>query len=438
MTVTLPTHERASRTARRPVNHVPQSPAPPQLPVAPASPAPRRSGVGRDVFVDAVRAIGTISIVTVHWLMPEGAWDGVTLTVGNALGHGHAWVVTWVLQALPLMFFAAGAAAAYGNARRGPVAPGTWGATLVARLRGIVRPVAVFVTTWMATIVALLAAGVPGGAVWPLAAMAPQLLWFLAVWLVLLSASSALVRAWRRWRWRALAVAVILPLTVDAVRFVGGVEQVAWANVMLVWAVPFVAGIAYADDRITGRTCSALTRKMRRTWWQLLVLSVGAMVALMTLGPYPWSMIGMPGDAISNLAPPTAPAVAHAIAQVCMVLLAREAIVRWATGSGRSVVDWLARRSMTVYLWHLTAMFIVVGLVMVLSGEPLPAPWSAEWWDSRPTWFVAFGLTLSALVVIFGRFEGPRTRPTGTSTTARAQSAASTTDATRASALSQR
>lgn len=146
----------------------------------------------------------------------------------------------------------------------------------------------------------------------------------------------------------------------------------------------------------------------------------------------------MPGDAISNLAPPTAPAVAHAVAQVCMVLLAREAIVRWATGPGRSVVAWLSRRSMTVYLWHLTAMFIVVGLVMVLGGEPLPAPWSAEWWGSRPVWFVAFGLTLSGLVVIFGRFEGPRKHRTVTSTPAPPQSVAVTTDATRASALSQR
>lgn len=389
----------------------------------------RRTGLSRDVFVDAVRALGTISIVTVHWLMPEGSWDGVTLTVGNALGHGNAWIVTWILQALPLMFFAAGAAAAYGNARRGPVAPGTWGATLVARMRGIVRPVAVFVTTWMVTIIALLAAGVPGGAVWPLAAIAPQLLWFLAVWLVLLSASTLLVRAWRRWRWRALAVAVVLPLMVDVLRFVGGVEHVAWANVMLVWAVPFLAGIAYADDHVT-QSHRKSAGSQQRTWLLLLVVSLVAMVALMALGPYPWSMIGMPGDAMSNLAPPTAPAVAHAVAQVCVVLLARAAIVRWAEGPGRAIVAWLARRSMTVYLWHLTAMFVVVGLVMVLGGEPLPAPWSAEWWDSRPTWFVAFGLTLSAFVVIFGRFEGPRKNPTPV-----APADATTADATRASAV---
>src|SRR5690554_3943843 len=114
MTVTVPTRQGSSHIHSGSLESavVPaESPVASASPVTSARPAPKRPGLGRDVFIDAVRALGTISIVTVHWLMPEATWDGVTLTVGNALGHGHAWILTWLLQALPLMFFAAGAAA---------------------------------------------------------------------------------------------------------------------------------------------------------------------------------------------------------------------------------------------------------------------------------------------------------------------------------------
>ncbi|MEU2201479.1 hypothetical protein ABZ493_15345, partial [Isoptericola sp. NPDC019482] len=71
-----------------------------------AAPAvrPRRD---RDPFVDVVRALGTLGVVLLHWLMAEATWDGRTLLVGNALGHGAGWLVTW-LQPLALLFFAAG------------------------------------------------------------------------------------------------------------------------------------------------------------------------------------------------------------------------------------------------------------------------------------------------------------------------------------------
>lgn len=56
-------------------------------------------------------------MVTLHWLMADATWDGTSLHVGNALAHGAAWTLTWVLQALPLLFFAADAAAGYHQSR---------------------------------------------------------------------------------------------------------------------------------------------------------------------------------------------------------------------------------------------------------------------------------------------------------------------------------
>ncbi|MCL1871739.1 MAG: acyltransferase [Promicromonosporaceae bacterium] len=361
--------------------------------IAHAHPAPR----GRDRFVDAVRAVATLGIVSVHWLMPEAAYDGHRLWVGNALGHGSAWILTWVLQVLPLLFFAAGASAAYQHER---VLGLRWLPVLGSRLRRVARPVVAFAGAWVVAIGVLLALGVPSQAVFRLARMAPQLLWFLGVWVVLVALTPLLVRAWRRWGVAALAVAVAAPLAVDLLRFDAGLHAAAWANVLLVWAVPYLAGIAYAErrDRLPSRGVLA----------GLAVLGIAGMVALVTFGPYPLSMIGMPGDAISNLAPPTAPIVAQSVAQVAVVLLVREAVVRWAQGRGRALVDLLARRSMTVYLWHLTAMFAVVGVVLLGLHQKLPVPWSADWWASRPVWVGGFVLALVGLVRLFGRFEDRR------------------------------
>jgi hypothetical protein len=386
----------------------PRTVAAPSLP----PPAARRSRA-RDPFVDVVRALGTLGVVLLHWAMAEATWDGETLQVGNALGHGAGWLMTW-LQPLALLFFAAGASAGY---QRGATATGGrgWGGTVLVRVRATLRPVVAFVGAWALAVAALLALGVPDDAVWRMARMAPQLLWFLAVWVVLMALTPLLRAAWSRWRWGALAGAVVLPLALDALRFglPGEVTgTLAWANVLLAWTAPFLAGIAYAAERDAPRRPSADPLGGRSAHLLLAagaVAAAAATVVLVAAGPYPLSLIGMPGDEISNLGPPTAPVVAHAVAQVCLVLLFRAALVRRAaTGVGRQAVGALARRSMTVYLWHLTAMFAVVGVALLGLGQQLPAAWSADWWASRPVWFAAFLLVLLGLVRVFGRFEDRR------------------------------
>ncbi|MFJ2300164.1 acyltransferase family protein [Oerskovia paurometabola] len=406
------------RLPARPTRAVrPSRPAgPPSVVAASAArrrePAPRRrEGAGaparRDVFVDAVRALATLAVLSVHWLMPEVTWDGARLGIGNALSHGGAWTLTWVLQVLPLLFFAAGASAAYQLWRPGPAAPGLAAPGLVAagwdvvrrRMPRIWKPVAAFVGAWAVAAVVLVVAGVPETAVLQVARIAPQLLWFLGVYLLLLAVTPALLRAYRAWGWRTVAVVVAAPFVVDVLRFAAGVEQVAVANVLLGWAVPYVLGIVYVD----------LVRRdalpSRRTLAVVAAGALAAMAGLVVAGPYPLSLIGMPGDAISNLGPPTALAVTHAILQVSVALAVRDVVVRWAQGRGAVLVAWVAGRSMTLYLWHLTAMFVVLGVVLLGLGTPLPASWSADWWASRPLWFGAAALVLGALVLAFGRFE---------------------------------
>lgn len=72
------------------------------------------------------------------------------------------------------------------------------------------------------------------------------------------------------------------------------------------------------------------------------------------------------------------------------------------------VVVGVSARIMTTYLWHLTAMVIVIGLALLASGFGLGiAPLTPGWWLTRPLWFFVLGLFTLGLVAVFGRFENP-------------------------------
>jgi hypothetical protein len=78
--------------------------------------------------------------------------------------------------------------------------------------------------------------------------------------------------------------------------------------------------------------------------------------------------------------------------------------VRWAW----VLVVGVSARIMTMYLWHLTAMVIVIGLALLAGGFGLGIePLSGIWWVTRPIWFLIVGLATIGLVAIFGRFETP-------------------------------
>jgi peptidoglycan/LPS O-acetylase OafA/YrhL len=308
-------------------------------------------------------------------------------------------LLTW-LQPLPLLFFAAGAAARYDLVRH-PDQPG-WRFAGVRLLR-MARPVAVLAGVWVALLVALPAAGVPEGAVERVARIVPQPLWFLGVQLGLLALTPLLLRALRRWgAARVLLVAAALPVVVDLLRFSDEVALPGAPNILLVWAVPYLGGLVYAERRL--RPVPRRDEVPERTVLALLAaFGLGVTVLLLVVGPYPVSLIGMPGDALSNLAPPTAPVVGFAVAQVAAALLVRDALARWAERS--RVVAWVGARSMGLYLWHLTAMFAVAGVVLLGVGEVLPEPWTWDWWTSRAAYLGAAGVVLAGLVAGAARLE---------------------------------
>ncbi|HIZ99684.1 MAG TPA: acyltransferase, partial [Candidatus Janibacter merdipullorum] len=65
-------------------------------------------------------------------------------------------------------------------------------------------------------------------------------------------------------------------------------------------------------------------------------------------------------------------------------------------------------RIMTLYLWHMTAMMLLIWASYALDGWGLDiAPASGDWWATRPVWFAVCAVATAALIAVFGRLEDP-------------------------------
>ncbi|WP_459180719.1 acyltransferase family protein [Streptomyces sp.] len=353
---------------------------------------------GRDRYVDLLRVVSLGTVVLGHWLMAAvsvGA-DG-TAEVGNLLAvKPGLQPLTWVLQVMPVFFFVGGFshALSYRSLDRKLSGQGVYAAFLRARLQRLLRPTMVFAAVWGAGALALqvLGAGGPLGEV--AARLVAQPLWFIGIYLAMVAFTPPLLRLHDRYGWGAFAGLVGGAAAVDVLRFAFGVPFVPFLNFAFVWLAVHQLGFLRADGRL------------RRPG----AMAVGGLVSaagLVAFGPYPLSMVGMPGERISNMAPPTFALLCHGVWLVGAVELLRRPAARlldrprvW---RGVVVANGIA---MTAFLWHLTAMLGVYALVLA-AGLPVPAPGSGTWWAQVPVRMaVAAGVT-AALVAVFRRAERP-------------------------------
>ncbi|GAA1840646.1 acyltransferase [Pseudonocardia ailaonensis] len=347
---------------------------------------------GRDTVLDLVRS-GAIALVVVqHWLMPVVLWNGSEVSFGNALAAPGAWVWTWIGQVMPLVFFAAGAAGAI-SLRRRPE-PRAW---LAARVQRLVLPVFALIAVWVPLPALLVALGLPAQPVDVAAAAVPQLLWFLVVQLILVALTPLMTAAHARFGLAVLVPLVLAAAAVDGLRF-AGVPMVGYLNALFVWVAVHQLGIAYAHGtfaRLTGMRAGLVALAG--------LLATGALV---TFGPYPASMIGMPGAPVSNLSPPTLCLVTLAVFQLGALLALRPLLVRAAAAPrvARAVAV-LAPRTMTVFLWHMTALVAGLGVLTLLLGSETPDPWGPLWLAGAPLWVAALFAVLVGLVRLFGNLE---------------------------------
>ncbi len=133
------------------------------------------------------------------------------------------------------------------------------------------------------------------------------------------------------------------------------------------------------------------------------------MLALVWLGPYPVAMVGLDTAQVTNSYPPRVTLTFLGMFQAGLVLLLEPLLERWMS----RVRPWTAvvlvsSRIMTLYLWHLTAMVVIIGLGLLVDGWGFGIqPLSGTWWGSRPLWFAILSVPTLALIAIFGRYERP-------------------------------
>ncbi|GAA5065830.1 hypothetical protein HNP84_001261 [Thermocatellispora tengchongensis] len=367
---------------------------------APAlAPAPAPVAVaGRDVFVDALRLFGMALVILQHWSMPVLSFADGRIVTGNALAAPGVFAVTWISQVMPLVFFAGGAANAIGLRARGGAYLEAGPVWLAQRLRRLAWPVLALGAVWVPLPHALLALGLPEQPVEVGARLTGQLLWFLAAYLIAVALSPVLLRAHERYGARVPAVLAAGAVAVDLLRFGTGLEWLGYLNVACVWLAVHQIGFLYADGRITRPLL-------------LVAGGYGAALLLVAAGPYPGSMIGLPGAPVSNMAPPTLALLAVGIGQIGLALLLRPLIVRarWL----RPALGWAGPRIMTAYLWHMPALVAVAGVVVVGLGVSTPEPGGAAWAALWPLWLGLLGLVLWPLLRGLARFERPPAVPYG-------------------------
>lgn len=360
--------------------------------VAAATPATR------DRYVDLLRAVAILIVVVGHWL-------AVTITVrGGRLIGGHIltalpWThwLTWVVQVMALFFVVGGYAnTASWDAHRDR--GGTYTAWLLNRAGRLLRPTTAFVVLGVTAAAAARLAGADPRLVATAAWLAPIALWFLVVYLALIVAAPALVRLHRRHGLAAVGAAAAAVAVVDVLRLGLGVPLVGLLNWALVWGALHQLGAAWRDGTLTHRPLPAV----------LAGAGLAALVALVTVGPYPVSMVGVPGAQLQNSGPPSLALLALSCAQTGIALLLRRPLTTWL----RRPRVWLVvvavnRVVMSLYLWHMVPVVIAAVALHATGLLPQAEVGSAAWFAQRPLWVAVLAALLALIVALVARFDRP-------------------------------
>jgi hypothetical protein len=211
-------------------------------------------------------------------------------------------------------------------------------------------------------------------------------LWFLAVYLVVVSLTPIAIAAQRRWGLLVPAVLAVGVGTVDAASLAGDVTHLGWLNYLLCWMALYQLGIAWRNGLLAGH--------------RPVLLATGSAVALallIGLGPYPVSMIGVPGQDLQNSAPPSVAMLAFGCAQAGLVITLAPALNRLLRASPiRRVLARANSNVMALYLWHMIPVVIVAVVGYPAGLLPQPVEGTGLWWLARLEWVVVLSLVTAA------------------------------------------
>ncbi|HEX2057002.1 MAG TPA: acyltransferase [Actinomycetota bacterium] len=351
----------------------------------------------RDRYVDFLRAFSIATVVLGHWFIAIVVWRDEYIKVVNVVGVTRGlWLLTWVLQVMPLFFFVGGFSNAktYESMRRRGHGYGEFMRSRMARLW---RPTLVFVAVWTVVEVLLHVFDVGRGGLLRGTFLPFGPLWFLLVYAGVVAATPLMLRLHRLGGIVVVTVLTALVALADVARFALEVPGVGWANLALVWLLVHQAGFFYEDG--------TLVAAGPRAHVSMAIAGLAGLIALTNLGVYPRSMVGTDVERLSNMNPPTLCIVALACWLIGLAMLLRERANRWL----QKPRPWQAVVAangmiMTVFLWHLTGYLVTILALHPLGlGRSLDS--TPEWWLERPVWLLVPVIPLALLVALFGRFE---------------------------------
>jgi surface polysaccharide O-acyltransferase-like enzyme len=349
----------------------------------------------RNLAVDFYRASGVVLIVLGHWLAGSVTYDDGSFGRQNPLVD-LPWTqwLTWPFQAVPTFFLVAGYASALSWTHRHEtdgVSRQTW---LRHRLARVLGPTAVYAALVSIVVVVLGVAHVAGSVLEYAGWAVAMHLWFLAVYLIVVSLTPIAIAAQRRWGLLVPAGLGVGVVAVDALAIGLHLHGLGWINYLLCWGTFYQLGIAWRAGLFTGRKTALLA-----------ACSATALALLIGLGPYPVSMIGVPGQTIDNTTPPNAALLAFGCAQAGLAMTLAPALNRALRSAAVKRVLAVANDNvMALYLWHMIPVVIVAVVAYPAGLLPQPPEGSGAWWLARLEWVLVLSVvTAVELALLYWR-----------------------------------
>ena len=351
----------------------------------------------RNRYVDFLRAISIAAVVFGHWLMAAPYISDGSIVITSMLEH-QQWTrwMTWVFQVMPVFFMVGGYSnsISWQSAQRKGRSYNEW---LQLRLQRLIAPVLPLILMWI-----ILAAGAQGLGLRPaMVKVASQMalipIWFLAVYVFVVVLVPITHCAWQRYGFKSFGILVIAAVINDVLFFAADMKALGWLNYAFVWLAVHQLGYAWRDGYMAGA-------RQGLAW---MAGGIAVLVGLITIGPYPVSMVSVPGQEISNTLPPKIAMLALGIAQCGLLLSVEAPMRRWLSRTTPwTAVVLVNSMIMTVFLWHLTASTLAIGCALLFNNAGLNVlPGSGGWWLLRPVWLLLYLLALLPFALGFGRFE---------------------------------
>ncbi|GAA1634202.1 hypothetical protein GCM10009679_44250 [Saccharothrix algeriensis] len=372
----------------------------------------------RDSYVDFLRALSLIVVVLWHWAFTILDWrdDGPHATSPLGFTRG-LWLATWLLQVMPLFFFIGGFVhlRTWEKARSRGV---TMGAFIGRRMGQLLIPAGIVLLLWIG-LGSLIGAYFNLTGVGRAVKLVVSPLWFLGVYLMLIALLPVSLWLHRKAGVLALVWLAGASMMVDVLRFGSDLEDIGWLNMVLVWGLAHQAGFFYQN----------VVDSPRRNDWALLWTGLFGLVGLVGSGLYPGSMVGVPGERFSNMAPPTFVIVALLAFQIGFAELLRPRMQvllerpRWKRAN-----ELINEFSLPLYLVHTTGMAIFLFLTWLWLRYDMDKPADVDlgWWLTRPLAIIGPLICTIPVLLLFRNLHRRGTAAAAARRAAEAEKAAGT------------